>query len=61
MTAEDFCAWLEKEKLNDSAAARALDLSRNTIVKYKAEGAPLHIALACAAISFGLPPWKTVG
>jgi len=59
MTAKDFCAWLDHMKLNDSAATRALGLgSRHTLARYKTQGAPRHIALACAALAFGLPPWK---
>ena len=61
MTAKDFCAWLEHMGYNDAAATRALGLgSRNTLVKYKAEGAPAYIALACAALAFGLPAWKKI-
>ncbi len=60
MEAKDFVAWLEKEGLNTSKASRLLGLARNTIDKYKEEGAPAHIAYACAAISFGLPPWRAV-
>lgn len=58
MTAEDFTAWMEHQGLNVAQTARTLELSRNTVAKYQREGAPLSIALACAAVSFGLPPWK---
>jgi hypothetical protein len=59
MTADDFNAWLAHMKLNDAQATRALGLgSRNTLVKYKAEGAPGYIALACAALAYGLPAWR---
>lgn len=59
MTAKEFNDWLEHMKLNDAAATRALGLgSRNTVVKYKLEGAPVYIALACAALAFGLPAWR---
>ncbi|KNY16933.1 hypothetical protein AKG11_11470 [Shinella sp. SUS2] len=62
MTADDLNAWLEHMKFNDAEATRRLGLgSRNTLAKYKVEGAPLHIGLACGALAFGLPPWKTVG
>ena len=61
MSAEDFNAWLEHMNFNDAAATRALGLgSRNTLVKYKAEGAPVYVALACAALAYGLPAWRRV-
>jgi len=54
MPAADFLAWLKAMNLNDSKAAQALGLgSRNTLVKYKIEGAPRYIALACAALAAG--------
>ena len=62
MTGKAFCAWLEQMKLSDRTAVVALGLgSRNTIAKYKVEGAPLYIALACAALARGLPPFGGEG
>lgn len=58
MTGEDFQAWADHMEFNDSQVARTLDLSRNTVVKYKREGAPAYIGFACAAIAFGLPMWR---
>lgn len=58
MTAEDFTAWMAHMKWSVAQTARELGLSRNTVTKYQAEGAPAHIALACAAVAFGLPKWK---
>lgn len=58
MTAEDFNAWIAHMGLNVSTAAKALDLSRNSVMKYQREGAPGYIGFACAAIAFGLPAWK---
>ncbi len=58
MTGEEFMAWMATRSLNDSSAARALGISRPSIIKYKAEGAPLLVALACGAISAGVPPWS---
>lgn len=43
--------------LNKVKAAAALGLSRNTLQRYEIEGAPLYIALACAALICGLAPW----
>lgn len=59
MDAKDFNAWLDHMGFNDSEATKALGLgSRNTLAKYKLEGAPLYIALACGALAYGLPPWR---
>lgn len=58
MTAQDFEAWMARMGFNVSQTARTLDLSRNTVDKYRREGAPLHIGYACAALAFGLPVWK---
>lgn len=58
MTGIEFAAWLEHTGLNKSQAASRLGLSRNTVDKYLKEGAPDHIAYACAAIAFGLPKWS---
>lgn len=43
---------------SDAEAMRQLEIgSRHTMIKYKSEGTPRHIALACAALIRGLPPW----
>lgn len=60
MEAKDFTAWMEHMNFNDSTAARALGISRTSVIKYKADGAPLSIGLACAALAFGLPAWRKV-
>lgn len=57
MTGQEFCDWQDRMKLNDVKTAKALALSRNTVAKYKIEGAPLHVALACAALVRGIAPW----
>ena len=59
MLAKDFSAWLDHMGFNDSEAARRLEISRNTLVKYKVEGGPAWLGLACAAIAFGLPAWRS--
>lgn len=61
MKGEDFLAWMESRGLNDSSAARTLGISRTTVIKYREEGAPPLVALACAAISAGLGPWEPPG
>lgn len=58
MNAQDFVDWLAFEKLNDVKAAEKLGVSRNSIAKYKVEGAPLTIELACNAVTYRLPSWK---
>lgn len=62
MKAEDFTAWREKMGLNRVQSAEALGLSRNMPKRYEDGEAeiPLYIALACAALDFGLPPWRAV-
>lgn len=61
MLGKDFAAWIEHMKLSDSEAARRLGISRTSLIKYREEGAPVYIGLACAALAFGLPPWRQVG
>lgn len=63
MTAADFTAWLafmkmKKLAMNDAEAASRLGVHPNTLGRWKRDGAPAHIALACAAIYDGLPPFK---
>lgn len=60
MSADDFNAWLDHMGISGLEAARRLGVSKNTVPRYKIEGAPLHIGLACAALAFGLPPWRKV-
>jgi len=50
MTAEEFNAWMEYMQLNDVSASDRLGVSRNSVAKYRTEGAPRTVALACAAI-----------
>lgn len=59
MSGADFTAWMEAEGLSYSGVQQKLGIgNRNTIVKYRSEGAPLTVALACNAISAGLGPWR---
>jgi hypothetical protein len=59
MSPEDFRNWMSRMQLKSSEGARqALGVgSRNTIDKYRKEGAPLFIALACAALLNNIPPY----
>lgn len=60
MTAATLLAWRNRLGLNKSEAAIALGLSRNGYEAYEAgrNRIPRHVALACAAIAYGLPPIK---
>jgi len=61
MTAEDFKAFTElariKYKANDSTLAAALGCCRQSIRKWRHQGAPPYIGLAVSAIMAGLDPW----
>lgn len=58
MTASDFRFWLLHMDESDAEIARRLGCARNSIARWRAHGAPEYIALACAALSYGLPPWR---
>lgn len=57
MTAQEFNDWIEKRGISGREAARQLGLSKGTVVRYRATGAPLVVALACAALDADLSPW----
>ena len=59
MTGEDFSAWMKHMGFGIGEAAAKLGVGRNTVPRYMKEGAPDHIAYACAAIAFGLPKWTS--
>lgn len=61
MTNEDFITWRNSLNLKQKDAADRLGLAANTVRKYERGEAdiPLYVSLACAAISFNLPPWRT--
>lgn len=58
MTADDFNNWLKRTGLSGLQAAKILGIAPNSVVKYRREGAPIHIALACSAIYHKLEPWR---
>lgn len=65
MTPETFNAWLAAMKAagradTDADCAVALDVSRNTIVTLKRNGADRRTALACAALLAGLEAYHEV-
>ena len=57
MTANEFCEWLRAMRISGAEAARLLNVNVNTITRYKRDGAPHAIGLACAAIFHRLKPW----
>jgi plasmid maintenance system antidote protein VapI len=60
MKASDLTAWIASRGLSHRGAAKALDVSGNRLYRFL-DGSvriPEHIALACAAISHPLPPWR---
>lgn len=57
MTAEDFNDWLARTGLSAAQAAEALGVSKSSVLKYRQEGGPPIVALACSAIFQKLKPW----
>lgn len=59
MTGEDFIGWREARGFNRLQAEAALGISRETIRAYETgrHAVPRYIALACAAVAAGLPPY----
>lgn len=57
MTGSDFIAWMAHLSLNNQEAAKVLEIGRNTVTRYRKDGAPRHIGLACSAIAMNLPAW----
>lgn len=59
MSGADFTAWMELMGFTWREAQQRLGIgNRNTVAKYRLEGAPLSIALACSALAAGLGPWS---
>lgn len=58
MTPDAMRSWLSEMKISAAQGARLLGVHPNTMTKYKTEGAPKHIALACAALYHRLKPWS---
>ena len=59
MTGASFLKWRTSRGLSQQGASNALGWSKPSIQRYEREGkrqVPLYIALACAALSFDLPP-----
>ncbi|NEI70992.1 helix-turn-helix domain-containing protein [Rhizobium lusitanum] len=59
MTAFDLTEWRNRLRLSQASAATALGCSKTSIVCWeKGQPIPRYIALACAAIAYGLPPYR---
>lgn len=61
MSPTDLKAWIASRGLSHRGAAKALDISVNRLYRLLDGSAriPDHIALACAALSHPLPPWRS--
>ena len=57
MTSADLQAWMERHGFNKVRAASEIGITRKTLAGYL-DGSPIprQVALACSAISHGLPP-----
>lgn len=58
MTAAEFARWLAEKKISGAEAARLLDVTPNTITRYRRHGAPRSVGLACAALYHRIGEWK---
>lgn len=58
MTAETFNQWLRAMGISCVEACRLLGVQPNTITRYRRNGAPKAIALACSALFHRLGEWK---
>jgi plasmid maintenance system antidote protein VapI len=50
MTPQDFTRWLDAMNITAKQAAKALGVTQNTITRYKANGGPVMLHLACKAL-----------
>lgn len=60
MSPSSLIEWRTRLGLNKSEAALRLGLSRRAYGAYEAGESriPLYVALACAAVAYGLPPMR---
>lgn len=60
MTAADLTAWRTALGISRAEASRRLGCAENSLAAYEAGKTriPRYIALACAALAYGLPPWR---
>ena len=60
MKSADWTEWRRHLGINNAEAARRLGISKNMPAAYESGSSdiPTYIALACAALAYGLPPWR---
>jgi DNA-binding transcriptional regulator YiaG len=58
MTNTEFNEWLKAMRVSGAEAARLLGVNVNTVSRYKRNGAPKSVGLACAALFHRLGEWK---
>lgn len=59
MTAADLAHFLSERHWTRRRAGAELEVSQDRLRRFLAGESPIprHIALACAALAYGLPPW----
>lgn len=60
MTPDDLRVWQSQMGYTYDTAAAALGVSRATYARYLQGGAPLVVALACAALVAGIKPFSAL-
>lgn len=60
MTPAEWTAWRKHLGITNAEAARRLGISKNMPAAYErgTRAIPIYVALACAALAYGLPPWR---
>jgi len=58
MSGTDFSNWLIAMKTTRVQAAKLLGVSTAVIARYRREGAPVVVGLACTALYHRLGPWS---
>lgn len=64
MTPADFAAFValckERHGWGKTELARRLGCGRNMVAAWQKSAPPLYIGLACAALIYGLPAWRSL-
>jgi DNA-binding XRE family transcriptional regulator len=59
MTSEQFNAWLELMELGVKEAAEELHVSTRSVTSWRnGKNGPKWLPLLCAAVTYGLKPWR---